>query len=103
MDVVNWTLLKVRLSGGDRNESTCPVPLPESLIFRTSSVRTLTQFGYTRSPFQSPVKTPAKNAGTPRNKMSFEERKRAADIKIRPRACRCRQQPIPLSAPPKGG
>jgi hypothetical protein len=27
MDVVNWTLLLVRLSGGDRDESTCPVPL----------------------------------------------------------------------------
>jgi hypothetical protein len=27
MDVVNWTLLLVRLRGGDRDESTCPVPL----------------------------------------------------------------------------
>jgi hypothetical protein len=32
IDVVNWTLLLVRLSGGDRDESTCPVPSAASLF-----------------------------------------------------------------------
>jgi hypothetical protein len=37
MDVVNWTLLLVRLSGGDRNESTCSVPLLQGLFNSTQS------------------------------------------------------------------